>query len=188
MKSFREYLTENVLDMPAVRKLLHGTKVLTPGGNPQLVYHGTTAKDFAKFRRSPGQVGIGAYLTDDPKRAELYTKKTDPKTLRPKFGGRIIPAYLMSQNPFELSDVEWGFDSLEPEGIKQMGEVMGMSPKEVMAANVRDQMKFTKEFTKKLKKRGHDTVKVNRRNEPHKDWLAFDPRQIINAITGRQMG
>jgi len=201
MKNFKEFLAESLagaLDMPALRKLLTGTKVLTPEGNPRKVFHGTAGEDFSKFKVGPGQVGKGIYFTDSPKRAGAYTKRTNPRTLERMHGGRIIPAYLKAEAPFELPEIEYSIGG-ESKGIKVLGDFLGLSPKETESRLTDRKLgrKFQSEIRRKMKKAGYDSVKVKKdpsgmveteKDKEVTDWMVFDPRQIISALTHRPMG
>jgi hypothetical protein len=203
MKSFKEYLEESLIPglplSPDLQKILTGTKVITPNGNPMRVYHGTVGGDFSEFKPAPGQVGKGIYFTDTPKRAEAFTRKTDIKTLERMPGGRIIPAYLKAESPFELPEIEYSLSNPESKGIKVLGDFLGLSPAEVETRMTDRKLgkKFVGDITKKMKKAGYDSVRITRdpsgmvETENKKavtDWIVFDPRQVINAITHKPMG
>jgi hypothetical protein len=202
MKSFSEFLSESLkfnkalLGMPAVRSIITRSKVLTPEGLPRTVFHGTNSpRIFDKFRRSQGQVGSGVYFTDSPDRAADYAKalrmhNIDTPNAR-HVHGRTIPAYLHIENPLKLSDVEFSISDLKqgttPKGILQLADITGISPKDFMKKSEgKEQTKTSRELSKRIKKKGFDGVSISRESSPT-DWLAFDPSQIISAITGKSM-
>jgi len=239
MKSFKEYLFENVLDMPAVRKLLHGTKVLGPDGTLARVFHGTSAaKDFKKFALTKD---FGYHFAEDPKLAAAALRSRVGGRTQAG-GGRTIPTYLAIKNPapfdeitkaditdspggWEFSDVvkkmaDRGIFSITPgphefDEPTEPGQIVGPPKKRKIGRIDKDQREYVgqvvdeirqatkgkklsvmkrnqlmlKRLVGDLRGLGYDGgVYDNKFEGKGKTWVAFDPRQIINAITGRQMG
>lgn len=98
-----KYSRAGVTETEAFKKWFGDSKVTGEGGEPLVVYHGTTS-DFTSF--STGQAGkttgaenskLGFFFTDRPEIAGVYVRMAGGE------GGNIIPSYLSIKNPLELT-------------------------------------------------------------------------------------
>jgi hypothetical protein len=76
------------------------SKIVNEKGEPLVVYHGTSAKDFSKFEHTKGESKnevSGFYFSNNPSFANAYSSEEH---------GRIYPVYLSIKNPATGKDVQ----------------------------------------------------------------------------------
>jgi diguanylate cyclase (GGDEF)-like protein len=91
----------------AFKKWFGKSKVVDEGGEPLVVYHGTD-KYFTKFKThegAGGELGAGAYFTNNPETAGVYGEEAESEDYRS--GARILPVYLSLQNPLDVSNLDY---------------------------------------------------------------------------------
>ena len=100
------------------------SKVKTETGAPRVVYHGTTApEDFSEFSvgESKGEESdqyfrsgsgadprtfLGSHFAEEPEVASKFAKGLYGERAGESTGGRVYPAYLRVEKPFESTDTE----------------------------------------------------------------------------------
>ena len=83
------------------KKWFAGSKIVDKSGKPLVVYHGTSAVDFHKFKLRPGDVGIH-FGTIGQANDRIEYKTIKSKT--PDANERLYPVYLAIKNPFRMDD------------------------------------------------------------------------------------
>lgn len=127
---------------PEFKAWFGASKVVTPEGLPQVVYHGTKA-DIEEFKISKGTratLGEGVYFTTDPEKASYFAFGGRPIDADIEIlGANVIPAYIKLENPATSADferVEQSTEALKKEGfdgvISDTGpEIVVFDPKQI---------------------------------------------------------
>ncbi|HEY1034572.1 MAG TPA: PLxRFG domain-containing protein [Pseudoxanthomonas sp.] len=139
-------------DTPAFRRWFGDSKVVTDGGAPQVVYHGTTA-DFEEFSADyfgagdgNADWGDGFYFASNPAAASTYARGE---------GGNVMPVYLAIRNPA---------------GADVVQEVMDQPGAEMDIDYVRET----------LAEMGHDGIIIDHGAEG-REYVVFRPEQVKSA-------
>jgi len=183
------------------------------GGKPTRVYHGTpkTFEQFATEHADPnGLYGPGFYFTENPQIASGYAAQKGVPRSR-SASPNVRPAYLDIIKPFD-ADAQVNPKELAAK-LAQLAETLPRGGHEGagMAGLAQDIAKMAGEWgvkptwsgaefyrlaahalgkegaTDMLKRLGYDGIthvggKISG-GEPHRVWIAFDPKQIVSAFT-----
>ena len=147
------------------------SKVVTKGGNPIVVYHGT-GESFEVFSSGVGQrhpsAALGFFFSTSPAIAEEFApvNSADVDAVFGE-GANIVPAYLSIKNPVEISS----------ERFKQKF----LSGKDRIASDFRAAM-IEEEFDG-INVLADENAEDGEFSED--TWIAFDPTQIKSAIGNR---
>jgi len=175
-------------------KWFDGSYVITPDGDPLVMFHGTKGQEFDQFEVSPdrkidyGWYGEGHYFTPSPTTASSYATPYDS----PEVGGafaeqnRIIPTMLSIKNPFIVSNLDAAnLMSLvrrrHPEKSDRAVElVQNTAPDPKFEYDDFNQKRniSVKAATKLLKELGYDGVIAQTMDRQADEIVAFYPHQI----------
>lgn len=180
-------------DNDRFKRWFKNSRVVTPDGQPRVVYHGTNTNDFSEFET----YGLSSHF-GTAKAAEdilqVHSGRTSSKEHRTDdydHQCRILPVYLSVQNPVRLPDILWWhpdeiIDSLAEQGILSEAEVNEIQ-EEWMGECGGDDADGRAIITAVLSRKGYDgVVYSNVYEDKGKDsWIVFSPTQIKSAI-GRE--
>lgn len=151
-------------------KFMEDSKVMTPDGEPLVVYHGTTA-DFSAFKPGGNQsnAGDGIYL-GSAEHANVYASGVRGE------GANVMPVYAAIKRPLVV--YEKSVNAPLEQIAKQHPDIFG-------GKNPYDDMTPT-EATAAMKAAGYDGV-IHYEGVPGGDasvyqYVAFDPKQIKSAV------
>jgi hypothetical protein len=90
------------------------SKVVDADGNPLVVYHGTNALEFSRFKRRLGDIGIHFGTIGQAEDRAAYRDEYMKDHSESSNGLRLIPVFLSIQNPLRLPDMgAWNADKLD---------------------------------------------------------------------------
>jgi len=166
------------IETPQFKEWFGDSKVVDKGGQPRVLYHGTTA-NFETFdpKMSDTQAKTGApegtfFFTDTPAIAESYTVDyAGDWTTTYKDGGKIMPSYVSLKNP-KIIDAK--FDHWNE--IKYKGNFVTIND---IAADVKSQGKYDGVIVRNVKDYGKRITGVSGGGDT---IIAFSPTQIKSAI------
>ena len=96
------------------------SKVVDANGDPLVVYHGTASKDFSKFKRRLGDIGIHFGTIGQADDRMAYLEERGRNSFE---GSRMIPVFLSIRNPLRMSDMgAWNWDAMQFDFRKIFGE------------------------------------------------------------------
>ena len=173
------------------QKWFKDSKVVGPGGQPLVLYHGT-GKDFTVFDTDKragsnidsGFLGRGAYLTNEPRVADYYAEAG----LNAAFSPNVMPVYASLQNPFM-----WGTKTQGVRGLVSRGERLpeaihdevirrtGFEFDPAMDPDFAAEPGLSQAVTDILREKGYDGVIATFDGVPG-EYVAFEPTQIKSAI------
>jgi hypothetical protein len=178
---------KKLTDSAEFRAWFGDSKVVDEGGEPLVVYHGTT-KDFNQFGSTgtrstydAGYSGRGYYFGSSDT-ASTYAG-TGPLAKGPAPGGaNVKPVYLSMQNPLVIQEVKGGDDQIvavaKALGINLPQEVNGINAKRLVPT-------ISDDITKALKGRGHDGVIYRWSGGREIEYMVPDSTQIKSATGNR---
>jgi len=150
----------NVITDSEAFQAFYGNSVFKDdAGNPQVLYHGTTA-DISEFdlnhpgRKDSGWLGTGVYLTDNPTLAEMYADQKARKVA--PAGQQVMPLYARLENPYRAT----------------------MEDKARIKAGGRE---AADAFTAQLKEQGYDGVILPLSDEAN-EIVVFDPAGVKSTF------
>lgn len=85
-------MADRVIDTPEFKAWFGDSKVVDKNGEPLVVYHGTSASEFSKFKG----MGVAGWFSEDPELANVYAEERGVEE------ERIYPVYLSVKYPFDF--------------------------------------------------------------------------------------
>lgn len=190
-------ITRELTRTASFRRWFGNSAVADEGGNPMVVYHGTTASfdAFAPHHRKGEMLGFGVHFAEDVELAAKYAFETG--VARKGSSPRLIAAFLSVQSPL------YG-DSIVPEGTpefalaKKLWTVRFWAPQDadgvpcVYVQNAIDKTD-SKRAERLIRDAGYDGVRYMaslraaaapghvRETGRSRSWIVFEPTQIKSA-------
>ena len=158
----------------AFHRWFGNSKVVSPQGVPEIVFHGTQV-DIRAFRSSPwGSFGSGIYFAD-AEAADCYSGSGE--------GSIIIPVFLSLQNPlFCIADYDAGEEvDFDSPAVPLIRLLWGKEAPERIIQARNGSAVFGSDVQQKAEALGHDGL-VMTYPDGCREYVAFYPRQVKSAI------
>lgn len=176
----------------AFSKWFNNSKVVNESGQPLVVYHGTSSKDFDAFET----YGLGSHFGPSEASEDILqlragvTHSYQPRSENYVENSRVVPVYLSLQNPLRVPDLgNWEVEDLLSE--LRLRDVLSLAEEESFRAEW-DEVDLNeadgREIIRKvLAGKGYDgLVYTNTHEAKGTDaYVAFSPEQIKSAIGNR---
>ena len=165
-------------DTPEFRKWFGKSKVLEPGGEPKVVYHGTT-DDFDRFART-SDIGYHFGTAEQAEaRLGIHGDVWDP-AMKQYVGerGRVLPMYLKIENPLRMPDL----GTWEPEEVLlnlfDRGIITAEEKADALAHGYRDQL----DIPGLIQSKGYDGIVYRNAGEATRK---IEPRDLVGATLNK---
>lgn len=163
-------LHQSAIESPKFKEWFGDSKAVDESGKPEVFYHGTY-DEFSQFRDRKGR---GIFFSTDPSFASWYGNAKD---------GRVIPAFLKTEKPFDYKNeaaMKDYFDHLGLDG-QRLKEWQGDPEAEKYVGVSRGEWDTMegKDFQKFLKDKGYDAYYVIENGA--RNIAVFDSKQVKSA-------